>query len=96
MPLLCEIVPKRNPSGERSYIFEYTCESVFGNRVAFRAKLDPSKFAILMSHLQNDLARDRKDLLPGVSIAFCHAVGVFYTFLGGYAPVRTILGLARP
>jgi hypothetical protein len=49
-----------------------------------------------MSHLQNDLARDRKDLLPGVSIAFCHAVGVFYTFLGGYAPVRTILGLARP
>jgi len=44
----CEIAPKCDPSGERSYVFEYTCESVFGNRVAFRAKLDPSKFAILI------------------------------------------------
>jgi len=44
----CEIAPKRDPSGERSYVFECTCESVFGNRVAFRAKLDPSKFAILI------------------------------------------------
>jgi hypothetical protein len=93
---MCEIAPKRNPSDERSYIFEYTCESVFSNRVALRAKLDPSKFAIPTSHLQNDLTRDRKDLLPGVSIAFCHAAAVFYTFSGGYAPVRTILGLARP
>ena len=44
----CEIAPKRDPSGERFYLFEYTCESVFDNRVAFRAKLDPSKFAILI------------------------------------------------
>jgi hypothetical protein len=44
----CEIVPKRGPSGKRTYVFECTCESVFGNRVAFRAKLDPRKFAILI------------------------------------------------
>jgi hypothetical protein len=44
----CEIAPKRDPSGERYYVFEYKCESVFGNRVEFRAKLDPGKFAILI------------------------------------------------